>query len=366
MTGGRFEFIHTVILQKLEPNNTYYYHVGSTEGWSGIFWFKSLPDGKDWSPTMALFGDMGNVNAQSLPRLQKDTQNGMYDVIFHVGDFAYDMHVDDGQVGDAFMRQIESIAAYVPYMTCNGNHEEHGNFSQYKARFSMPTDLKGDRMYYSFDLGPIHIISLSTEYYYFLNYGVNQVKQQYDWLKRDLEAANDPIKRSQTPWIIVFGHRPMYCSNTDKDDCTKFTTRTRIGLPLLHIFGLEDLLHTYKVDLAVWAHEHDYERLWPIYNTKVMNGSYEHPYTNPKAPVHITTGSAGCKERHDGFLPLPSHTAFRSMDYGYTRLKAHNRSHLHITQVSDDKGGEIIDDFWIVQTESSWNKEPHLRITNHL
>ena len=29
----------------------------------------------------------------------------------------------DGQVGDEFMRQIETIAAYVPYMTTVGNHE---------------------------------------------------------------------------------------------------------------------------------------------------------------------------------------------------------------------------------------------------
>ena len=34
---------------------------------------------------------MGNVNAQSLGRLQKETQMGMYDLMFHVGDFAYDM-----------------------------------------------------------------------------------------------------------------------------------------------------------------------------------------------------------------------------------------------------------------------------------
>ena len=24
-----------------------------------------------------------------------------------------------------------------------------------------------------------------------------------------------------------------------------------------------------------------------------------------RAPVHITTGSAGCREKHDGFLPNP-------------------------------------------------------------
>lgn len=30
---------------------------------------------------------------------------------------------DDGTRGDLFMRQIEPIAAFVPYMTLPGNHE---------------------------------------------------------------------------------------------------------------------------------------------------------------------------------------------------------------------------------------------------
>ncbi len=79
--------------------------------------------------------------------LQKETQAGMYDLFMHVGDFAYDMHSvkgyffsksvlvgqvilllknlfqEGGRVGDEFMRQIEAIAAYVPYMTVAGNHE---------------------------------------------------------------------------------------------------------------------------------------------------------------------------------------------------------------------------------------------------
>lgn len=29
----------------------------------------------------------------------------------------------NARTGDEFMRQIEPIAAYVPYMTCAGNHE---------------------------------------------------------------------------------------------------------------------------------------------------------------------------------------------------------------------------------------------------
>lgn len=67
------------------------YHVGSPLGWSDLFWFKTLPSGSDWSPRFAIFGDMGNINAQSLPRLQKETQEGMYDMVIHVGDMAYNM-----------------------------------------------------------------------------------------------------------------------------------------------------------------------------------------------------------------------------------------------------------------------------------
>lgn len=73
---------------------------------------------------MAIYGDLGNENGQSLGRLQQETQNNMYDAILHVGDFAYDMDSEDAAVGDQFMRQIEPIAAYVPYMVCAGNHEE--------------------------------------------------------------------------------------------------------------------------------------------------------------------------------------------------------------------------------------------------
>ena len=37
--------------------------------------------------------------------------------------FLYLGKQDDARVGDDFMNQIQTIAAYVPYMTCPGNHE---------------------------------------------------------------------------------------------------------------------------------------------------------------------------------------------------------------------------------------------------
>ncbi|KAF6023968.1 hypothetical protein EB796_011611 [Bugula neritina] len=57
-------------------------------------------------------------------------------------------------------------------------------------------------------------------------------------------------------------------------------------------YFVEDTLYDAGVDVFIAGHEHFYERSWPIYDSKVCNGSYDHPYTEPNAPVHIITGSA--------------------------------------------------------------------------
>lgn len=343
----RFQFMHRVTLRNLQPNTDYRYHCGNNQhGWSNLFTFRTNQLDNAWSPRLAIFGDMGNENAQSMPRLQRDTANGLYDAILHVGDFAYDMDWENGAVGDEFMNQIESIAAYVPYMVCAGNHEQKYNFSNYKARFSMPGD--SNSLFYSFDLGPVHFVGLHSEVYYQVQYGLKLIVQQFVWLKEDLRRANE--NRKERPWIITFAHRPMYCSTDDGDDCRNHETLIRVGLPIFNMFGLEDLFYENGVDLEIWAHEHTYERLWPLYNYKVFNGSAEHPYTNPGAPVHIITGSAGCRERVDPFVKdVPEWSAFRTSDYGYTRLQVHNATHLYFEQVSDDKDGEIIDSVWLIK-----------------
>ncbi|XP_038622962.1 acid phosphatase type 7 [Tachyglossus aculeatus] len=338
-------YMHRVLLRGLTPGVRYVYRCGSNQGWSRRFRFVALRPGPDWSPRLAVFGDMGADNAQALPRLHRDAQRGLYDAVLHVGDFAYNMDQDNAQVGDRFMRLIEPVAATLPYMTCPGNHEENYNFSNYRARFNMPGDTEG--LWYSWDLGPAHIISFSTEVYFFLHYGRHLVQKQFRWLERDLQKANE--NRAQRPWLLTMGHRPMYCSNADLDDCTRHESKVRRGL-FGQRYGLEKLFYKYGVDLELWAHEHSYERLWPIYDYKVYNGSREAPYTHPHGPVHIITGSAGCEELLTPFVPNPRPwSAVRVKEYGYTRLHILNGTHLHLQQVSDDQDGKIVDDVWVVR-----------------
>nr|QGW52015.1 acid phosphatase type 7A [Dugesia japonica] len=348
------QYIHSAIMDQLTPNTSYIYQVGSgnPNEMSKIYNFTTTPIGNNWSPRFCVYGDLGFINPQSYSRILSDVNKGMYDMIIHVGDFAYDLDSNFGDMGDKFMRLMEPIAARLPYMTSPGNHENAGNFSNYKNRFRMPNN-DNQNMFYSYNVGPIHFISISTEYYFYVNYGLMQLLNQYKWLAEELKTANLPENRAKQPWIIVLGHRPLYCTNSDGNDCGIAADWLRYGVPFIHLLGIEDLLYLNGVDLAIWAHEHTYERMWPVYQEKVVNSSTPgQPYFNPKATVHIVSGSAGCQEDHDEFPQVEKdYSAFHSTDYGYSRMTVYNSTHLYFEQVSDDQKGKIIDQIWLIKTK---------------
>jgi len=307
-------------------------------------------------------------------RLKRETEAGRYDMIVHVGDYAYNMQDDEARVGDQFLRDMEPIAARVPYQTCPGNHEADflASFGNYKQRFNMPGD--SENMFFSYDVGYVHLIAFSTEHYFYIT-EEPYIGDQFAWLENDLRKAVE--NRGNIPWIILYGHRPMYCSDINKKrdftDCTSDTATVREGLEIFgeRWYGVEALLWKYGVDMYLSGHEHSYERLWPVYQGKVYNGSNAQPYYNPKAPVHIISGSAGCDEGIEDFGPggLGPWSAFRSSTYGFARMTVYNSSHLHWEQVLDDTKGTILDEIWVVKdshpNDWSWSlPPPQLKVKN--
>ncbi|XP_017493930.1 PREDICTED: acid phosphatase type 7-like, partial [Rhagoletis zephyria] len=257
------------------------------------------------------------------------------------------LHTDNALVGDEFMRQIEPIAAYLPYQTCPGNHEHTYNFSNYNHRFSMHSQGQKEinNIFWSYNIGPVHFVAFSTELHYFTQYGTHQIQTQYNFLKKDLEEANKPENRAKHPWIITLGHRPLYAQFYIND--LLINGNSSAGWP-----GFEKLFYDYGVDVQFYGHEHNYERLWPIYQNKTFNGTSDphNVYKNPKAPVHIITGSAGNRELHTAIRKHREHfSAFIIEDYGFTHMKVFNRTHIHIQQLSEDKGGKVVDDFYIIK-----------------
>ena len=58
--------------------------------------------------------------------------------------------------------------------------------------------------FFSFNIGPVHIISFSTEFYYFIEYGIEQVKAQYDWLEQDLIVLKFFIQYIYYIYYIIY------------------------------------------------------------------------------------------------------------------------------------------------------------------
>ena len=98
-------------------------------------------------------------------------------------------------------------------------------------------------------------------------------------------------------------------------------------------------IYIYLVDLQFYGHDHIYERHWPVYNKKIYKGSdLSHPYTDPSAPVHIITGSAGCVVAADTLNPhMPEYNAFASRDYTYMRMHIMSDSCIHLESFSQNQ-----------------------------
>ena len=60
-----------------------------------------------------------------------------------------------------------------------------------------------DGMFYSFNMGPVHFISINTESYYFTEYGTDQVFSQYNWLLDDLQVCPVVVVRNRPGFLIV-------------------------------------------------------------------------------------------------------------------------------------------------------------------
>jgi hypothetical protein len=348
------QVIHWTNMTGLQPNQLYYYQLADVtlQHMSAVFAFRTPPTAYSASapPTIAIFADIGTTpnGYSTMARVADEVGRGTIQFIAVPGDHGYDMEDNDAQTGDEYMMMIQNASAYVPYHVGPGNHENANDFAQYRGRFNfMPnTPAFADSMFHSVNVGQVHLIFLSSETYFYLTaHGVFMVKQQYDWLKQDLDAVN----RLETPWIVLMAHRPLYCSpNDDGDDCHNLYSIMRDGY--LGALAVEPLLIEYGVDIFIGAHEHSYERNYPVYSC-----SWDATRTGPDAfvdfelPIHILSGAAGNRENQDPWQPVGNgFSAARVNAYGYGKMTVYNATHI-FWQFIDDSTGEAVDSVWIIQ-----------------
>ena len=191
----------------------------------------------------------------------------------------------------------------------------------------------------------------SEIFLYSSRHGWGLVPTQYRWMKRNLAR----LDHAKTPWLVTMSHCPMYCSpNDDRGDCHQRHSLVRDGLPYFNTLGSEKLLQDFKVDFHVGAHEHFYERTWPVFKVEVGGkgaGAYDAPVGADwlDKTEHLVVGAGGCRENTDPWFGKAGPWSAMWLDgYGFGLLNT-SRTDLNFEQV-DHATGEIIDRFTITKT----------------
>jgi hypothetical protein len=282
--SGRTVYVHHAAINGLRPGTDYLYAVQHEGAAPDAGTFRTAPSGR--APfTFTSFGDQsapqvtwdanGNaaLDANSTPAT-KDIVAGLETVapLFHLmnGDLCYaNLDVDRVRTWNNFFTNNTRSARFRPWMPAAGNHEiEKSNgpigLGAYQTYFDLPsteTDPELAGLWYSFDVGSVHVISLQNDdialqdggdYYVHGYSGGRQLK----WLAKDLAAARSS---RHIDWIVVCMHQVMI-SSSDANGA---------DIGLRQAYG--PLFDKYGVDLVLCGHEHDYERSLAVHG--VVSGS---------------------------------------------------------------------------------------------
>jgi phosphodiesterase/alkaline phosphatase D-like protein len=189
----RSPYIHAAKLVSLQKDTKYYYQVGDEiGGWSQVFSFHTESDSLPL--VFAVIGDHGtSSNSQMVfDTMVEFDKKQSYKFLVHAGDLSYADGLESRW--DTWGNMIQPLSSHVPWMVAAGNHEIFDLFVTYQNRFRMPPNGDKGNLFYSFNYGLVHHITLDSE-----TISYSHLLLQYKWLKNDLEKVN----RKQTPWTLV-------------------------------------------------------------------------------------------------------------------------------------------------------------------
>jgi acid phosphatase type 7 len=329
-------YFHSVSVN-LIPGNNYNYQVGcQVTGYSSTYNLL-VPVDSD-SANFIIYGDLatGQYGENTWADIVSVAKDLLTQTIIQVGDMAYNLDTNNSVNGDNFMTALEPLASYMPYMVCAGNHETSDNYYNYLQRFMMP----GTKFYHTFTTGYVRFVAVHTEAFLTETYMLNSMLA---FVKQTLNRS--PDDKAKYPWVVVFGHRPMYCTcKASKETCTTEADTIKKSL--------EGLLYQYNVDLYVNGHIHNYQRTCPVYLGSAVGNCdpSNNVYINPRAPIYVTTGGPGADgtDTTFSFTNAPSYIMAGDDSYTFTLMNVFNSSHLYWEQYGSKKN-TIKDSFWIIK-----------------
>ena len=288
---------HMATMTGLVPGEEVVYRVSSGGDWSDDYAFTPIDSNANHFEWISI-ADHGD-SSEGMDVSDAIASDSAAQLVTVSGDISY----ADGEQSawdDWFNYQQDSMTV-VPWFTAVGNHENEPGygFSPYEHRFDSDGQIESEIFWYSRDFPGVHMVFMSTEHDYTAG------STQYAWLQQDLSAVN----RDVTPFVIVYGHKPMYSSNSYHGSEDELRD------------ALEELYVAQGVDLVIAGHDHFYERTWPVSGEMVEDKGDDNRFARGHAPIHLVIGIAGRSSYEELDEPQPEWSAFReNSTYGWTRL----------------------------------------------
>ena len=258
---------------------------------------------------------------------KRETRNTIQNIVnldpvyvLALGDYSYD------KSADCWFKIAEPIRDKLKATMGNHDSESSTKLTDYMNYFGLK------KQYYSFNYGNVHFLSLSTEVPF------DNQSSQYEFVINDLERTSNNFA---IDWIIVFFHRQMYGSGSNPDDEINFRDT------------YHSLFDLYNIDLVLQAHQHIYERIYPIsYNQQdsdepfIINKNYN-TYIRPQAPIFVTIGTGGASPTN--LSDEEDYTVLRMIDYGVLNINIDNNKASLLEAEFINNNGVIKDSFLIVK-----------------
>jgi len=236
---------------------------------AGGFSFKTAPSPNTTNPIRFIgLGDFGSgTPAQRRVRDSLYSKLDQTDLFLALGDNTYLFGTHFEYYRNTFEAYSEQWAN-VPLFLCYGNHDRYAlNAKAYLENFFQPYDnsipLNDKGRFFSFNWGPIHFVSLDTEFA--LDKEPSDPTSMFAWLDKDLASTD-------RPWKIALFHKPPYTRGNVVDEKV--------------LQKISPILERRGVQVALAGHHHVYERYPPFLNGKIVPVSQG-------GLLYITSGGGG-------------------------------------------------------------------------
>jgi hypothetical protein len=279
------------------------------------------PPPTDGKINIAVAGDWG-CSSQS----QKTVDNMMQkipELVLAMGDLSYK------STPDCWFKLIGPLEA-ITKVTMGNHDEDEGNppslATSYLQGFGLGTS------YYSFNFKNMHFLMMNSE----IDFDINS--PQYFFVKNNLAiaSADKAIK-----WIVVGFHSPMYTSPSKHPPNTSFAA---IYHPLFDKYG---------VDLVLQAHNHNYQRSYPLTfndgkpSNPIASTTEKNNYNNPSGEFYVVAGTA-VRSLYD-FNGKASFNVNQFKGYGFLNLEMSDDGKTMVGKFYSAKDGSVIDQFNIAK-----------------